>query len=71
MGGQAALKSFPSYTSPSASIAERRARLDASAKYLQEHAGSEQLKAMGLTLPPFKVNIAAPVEEIPATQPLY
>jgi len=62
---------MPSYNTAWSSIAERRARLDASAKYLQEHADPEYLKKIGLTLPPYKMNTSAPVEEIPATQPLY
>jgi hypothetical protein len=71
VGGQSALKSIPSYNTEWSSIAARRARLDASARFLQEHADSEQLKKLGLTLPPFRTNTAVPVEKIPATQPLY
>jgi len=71
LGGQAALKSIPTFNPAWSSVAERRARLDASAKYLQDHADPEYLKEIGLTLPPFKVNTTAPVEEIPATKPMY
>lgn len=71
--GGAALKiaGIPSYSSASASVAERRARLKASAEYMQEYADPEYLKSVGLTLPAYKISPTIDTEHIPATQPMY
>lgn len=72
-GGAKSSMSFniPAYSSASASIPERRARLKASAEYMQKYADPEYLKSIGLTLPPYKVSPTIDTEHIPATQPLY
>lgn len=70
-GGEKSGLSIPSYSSASMSIPERRARLKASAEYMQEYADPEYLKSIGLTLPPYKMSPTLDTEHIPATQPLY
>jgi hypothetical protein len=71
VGTQPALKSVPSYSTPSFSVAERRRQFEAAISYMQEHAEPEYLKSIGVTVPPVRINPSAEVEEIPATTPLY